>query len=196
MRRFSLLLPCVVATMLCLSPAWGAGDPAARCAAAKIKAAGKRLAAAAKCHSRAAERGVAVDLSCLGRAEQMFEAAFAKAEARAGCVTTGDAGAVGSLVDTCIQSVVEALPATTSTTSSSTTSTTLFLPACSTQFGPCGSCGNGICGFHVDPNPPALICLDLDSPGGSPSCDEDADCPFGQICGSLSVGGGCGFACF
>src|SRR5207249_9626062 len=65
-----------------------------RCAAAKIKAAGKKAHAKAICYAAAVAAGEPVNQSCLDKAEAQFAAAYAKAEEKAsksgGCVTTGD----------------------------------------------------------------------------------------------------------
>src|SRR5881398_823813 len=67
---------------------------AQRCAAAKIKAAGKKAHAKALCYAKAAAAGIPVSQACLDKAEAQFSAAFANAEEKAsnsgGCVTTSD----------------------------------------------------------------------------------------------------------
>jgi hypothetical protein len=77
-----------------------------RCAAAKLKATGKKAKTKLSCHAKATGRGLAVEPACLARAETRFEAAFAKAEARPPCLTTGDAAAVESLVDDLVADAV------------------------------------------------------------------------------------------
>src|SRR5262245_6716982 len=71
-----------------------AGAAAVKCAAAKIKAAGKKSEAKLKCHSSAFGRGVAVDARCLAKAGNKLLQAFQLADARGGCVATGDAAAI------------------------------------------------------------------------------------------------------
>src|SRR5262245_37097362 len=79
-----LLLVC--GTLLGFSPAYGAG-PAATCAAAKLRAAGKKAAAKLKCVAKAAGKSVPVAGLCLSRAETKFAAVFAKVDAKGGCLT-------------------------------------------------------------------------------------------------------------
>ncbi len=89
-----------------------AADPAAqRCTSAKLKAAGKNAAAKLGCHARAASKGVPVDGECVARADEALVKAFGKAEAKGGCLTAGDAGAVEGTVDGFVQPVAGALPA-------------------------------------------------------------------------------------
>ena len=67
-----------------------------RCAAAKIKAAGRKAHARALCYATAVAAGEPVNQSCLDKAEAQFAAAYAKAEEKAsksgGCITHGDGG--------------------------------------------------------------------------------------------------------
>ena len=93
-----------------------AGDPAAACASAKQKAAGKRADGKLKCHAKATKANAVVDQECLDKVEEKFSNAIAKAEAKGGCATTNDAGSLGAIVDGCVDSVVTATPATTTTT--------------------------------------------------------------------------------
>jgi hypothetical protein len=77
-------------------------DPAAaqnKCAAAKVKAAGKKASNKAKCHSSAVKKGDPVDAACLTKAETKFNASFAKAEAKPPCLTTGDGAAIEAKID-------------------------------------------------------------------------------------------------
>jgi hypothetical protein len=92
-----------------VSVAFAGPTPAQRCASAKLKAASKKAAAKLKCNDKAIVTGAPVDPPCLGKAEDKFEAAFAKAELRGGCATTGDAGAVEAIVDAFVDDVVAAL---------------------------------------------------------------------------------------
>jgi hypothetical protein len=83
--------------------------PAQKCSASKIKATSKKAAAKLKCHEKAITKGVAVDPACLTKAEDKFTDAFAKAEAKSGCATTGDTNAIEALVDTFVDAAVVAL---------------------------------------------------------------------------------------
>jgi hypothetical protein len=82
---------------------------AVRCAAAKIKAAGKEARDAIKCESAAFGRGEPVDARCLAKASNKLLQSFQKAEARGGCSTTGDAQAIEAIVDQLVDGVVDRL---------------------------------------------------------------------------------------
>jgi len=96
------------------------------CVVAKLRAVGKVLKAEIKCHVRQSGNGGAADQACLDRAERSLSSAFAKAELRGDCATTGDMNAVGSTVDGCLTDILDDLPspATTTTPVTTTTSTT------------------------------------------------------------------------
>lgn len=96
--------------MLMTGSAGAASDPAAKCAATKVQAAGKKAAAKLKCHANAVKKSLAVDGLCLGKAEQKFSDSYAKIEAKGGCTTTGDAASIEAQVDTLVGDVVTALP--------------------------------------------------------------------------------------
>jgi cysteine-rich repeat protein len=80
-------------------------SPAQKCAAAKMKAAGKKYAARANCYAKALSKSVPVDTGCLQNAEDKFGDAFAKAEAKGGCTTPGDAAAIEVKVDVCVADI-------------------------------------------------------------------------------------------
>src|SRR5262245_22759004 len=101
-----------------------------RCAAAKLKAAGKKAKTKLGCHAKAAKQGGLVDPGCLAKAEERFTAAFGKAEGKPPCLTSGDAAAVEDSVDGLVDDAVSALPPATTTTTTTTT-----LPT---------ACGNGV----------------------------------------------------
>jgi hypothetical protein len=84
--------------------------PAQKCTSAKGKAAAKAVAATLVCHARAAGKGTPVDAACVAKAEGTFVSAFGAAEARGGCPTAGDAGAVQAHVDQLVQQAVGTLP--------------------------------------------------------------------------------------
>lgn len=90
-------------------PARPAPSPAQRCASAKLKAAAKYAASRLRCHERAVLRGVGTEPLCLQKAEDKFAAAFAKADLKGGCFTTGDAAAVRALADSFVEAAVGAL---------------------------------------------------------------------------------------
>ncbi len=82
---------------------------AVKCAAAKLKAARTKAGAKIGCWAKAFRKGEAVDPACLGKADDKFLAAFAKAEAKGGCATSDDAAAVEAIVDGLVGGVVDLL---------------------------------------------------------------------------------------
>ena len=112
MHRTLLLALTAVAFQLVAPLGFGhaGGTPGQVCAGAKLKATGKAAAASAGCHARAAKRGVGADAACLAKADAKLAAAFAKAEARGGCVTTGDAEEIGVLLDSSVAAFVGCAP--------------------------------------------------------------------------------------
>lgn len=116
-----------------------------KCASGKRKAAGKKAMAELLCYAKSAIKNVPVDTECLGKAAGNLGKAFAKAEKKAGCTTTGDAATVESAVDAIVAQVVAELSAppttitntTTTATSTSATSSTGTAPSTtSTTMGP------------------------------------------------------------
>jgi hypothetical protein len=84
-------------------------DPLLKCEALKLQATGKKGGAALKCHSKAAKKGVAVDASCLTKAETKFQSSFTKAESKAVCTEPGDAATIGPQVDVYVSAAAAAL---------------------------------------------------------------------------------------
>jgi hypothetical protein len=85
---------------------YASSTPNAVCATAKLKAAAQKMAAKLKCQTSAIKGARAVDVACLLKAEQKFAAAFVKAEAKGGCVMSGDADVVESHVDGGVSTLV------------------------------------------------------------------------------------------
>ena len=86
-----------------------AASPATTCAATKYKAAGRKLYGKAKCNQKALlEPSFATD-DCLGKVEQKFVAAFARAHAKGGCDTQNNATGVEAVVDDCLASFTAAI---------------------------------------------------------------------------------------
>ncbi len=100
----------VLGALLIGQPAAAKSDPAAKCSATKVQAAGKKAGAKLKCWAKAVKKAIAVDPLCLGTAEEKFDAAYAKIEAKGGCLTNGDAPAIEALVDSFVAGAVGALP--------------------------------------------------------------------------------------
>jgi hypothetical protein len=87
-----------------------------RCAAATLEAIGKDALGELGCHAAAAKRGGAVAAACLANADARLASAFAKAEGKPPCPTSGDAAAIATSVNELVDDVVAALPTTTTTT--------------------------------------------------------------------------------
>lgn len=164
-HRSSIAAAAMVAVLAAL-PA-SADLAAQRCAAAKLKAASRKASGKLACYRRAAARGVPVDPACLARAEQKFAAAFAAAERRPGCLTTGDAAMIEATVDAFVTTLASDLPGTTTTTvTTTTTSTNSTAGTCSFDNGCTGSCPGGFCTVFVPCSgfctattvPPSCVC--------------------------------------
>lgn len=100
------------ALLCCLAlvaPAVAAGTPEQKCAASKLKAAGKKFAAEAKCHTKALGAGVDVDAECLSKAAGKFDDAFAKAELAGGCLHTADGPTIEAKLELTVDDVVSDL---------------------------------------------------------------------------------------
>jgi hypothetical protein len=92
------------------------GTPGQKCAAAKRKAAGKKLAAKLGCYAKAKSKApFSVDPACLTKAEGKFSAAFAKA----GAACPGTTAAIEALVDNCVNTLAGDVPGNTKCTSAS-----------------------------------------------------------------------------
>lgn len=171
---------CVLLSSSLAVTAAGAGPtPAQKCTAAKFKAVGKKYLGKFKCAAKAELRGTPIDPLCLAKVEEKFLAAFAKAEARPGCLTIGDAAAIEADVDACVADAVAALGPTTTTTSSTTTTTT---PVCTVEGAPCALCTGGVCRTWLDGG--TLVCVrgpacTTPFPFG---CMDDGGCPASDIC--------------
>ena len=100
----------VVMTAALLVVAVRAGtDPAARCTAAKLKAAAKRSGGEMRCRAAAAALQADVDAGCLARAAQKFQVDWARAEAGGGCATNGDESAIAAKIEACAADVASSL---------------------------------------------------------------------------------------
>ena len=89
-----------------------AGTAAQECAARKIKAAGKKAACLLSLDAHVAKGGTADPAkvqACKDRLGDPTRGAFAHAEARGGCLTTGDASAIEDKVDAFVDDVYTAL---------------------------------------------------------------------------------------
>ena len=186
----SQALKATVIVILALTTAAGHGADklAVKCATAKQKAAVKKLAAKLKCYQKAAADDQTVDQACLTLAETKFGAAIMKADAKGGCVVTGDETAIEQAADACLTSIGSLTP--------------FSHPTCgNTSYPQCG----GTCPSGLSCQP--YIQLDTEcSPGsgGATTCTSSCKCvdpatacngqPCNQICSVTTTGGtgGCG----
>src|SRR4029450_14059294 len=74
-----------VLLILALAPQVTRGQVIDKCQAAKIKAAGKKTFDKAKCRAKALQKGIAIDLDCLTKAEEKFTKAIAKDDTLGTC---------------------------------------------------------------------------------------------------------------
>jgi hypothetical protein len=124
-----------------VSALWVDSPTADKCAGSKIGAASKKASGLLGCQAKAAAKSLPLDPACVSKVTGKFSAAFAKAESKPPCATTGDEGTIETDVDNYVASIVAALqpppPTTTTstthapTTTSTTTSTTTTTTACS-----------------------------------------------------------------
>jgi hypothetical protein len=89
--------------------------PVNGCQSAKLKAAGKTAAGLLNCHSKASKKGTAVDqVKCIDKTvaklNDPVKGAFAKAEAKGGCDTVGDAGAALTAINAFVEQAVVGTP--------------------------------------------------------------------------------------
>ena len=98
--RFALVLGVLSAAML-VSSANAKPAAAQKCAAAKRRLVGKKIAALTTCDAMAVAKGVAVDPTCAAKATTRFVTAWGKVEKAAGgaCITRDDATTIGAIVD-------------------------------------------------------------------------------------------------
>jgi len=82
-------------------PESGFGATAAqRCTGTKVKAFGVAVKRKAQCHAKARQKGVAVDVACIEKAEAKLQTQFAKAEAAGAC--PGDVAAALAVTGDCV----------------------------------------------------------------------------------------------
>jgi len=96
--------------VLAVSASTAMADLAAdRCGGSKEKAAGRYGSKVINCHASAALKGESVDPVCTTKAFTSLSKAFAAAQSKGGCETTGDAAAVGASVTADMEAVAAAL---------------------------------------------------------------------------------------
>jgi len=84
-----------------------AATRAEKCAAAELKAAGKKAAAKLRCYENAFTQGKPVASACLASANARFAVAFSHVEAR-GCATADDLAEIEDRVDGFIAGLLHA----------------------------------------------------------------------------------------
>jgi hypothetical protein len=92
-----------------------------RCAAAKLRSAGKTAARRLDCHAQALRAGVPVGAACLGETALRFTRAVQNAEDKGGCAATGDEPLLDTLIDAFTAAIVATLTAPGSVTTTTTT---------------------------------------------------------------------------
>lgn len=177
-----------------------AADPAANCAAAKQKAAAKKLNDKVKCHGKAIKKGLDVDPACLAKAESKFDVSFAKAEGKGGCVTEGDAASIELLIDDTLAQLLAALPPASPCGGGETfcSGNCVDLTSDANNCGGCGiactspsECVNGACedlGCFLRDEPGCSDCACASELDPSDSClttGWDCDCAY-----ACTIGGG------
>src|SRR5690242_1578747 len=168
-------LMAAIALMLLGGVAHAATTPGVKCAAAKQKAASKKIASKLKCYAKAAAKAVAVDPTCLGDADTKFGDAIAKADSKGGCVVTNDAPTIENAADACVTSILALTPTAPPT---------------------CGSTAYPTCGGTC---PAGQICQAFISQEIAGGCGTTTSCRTSCQCvDELTAcnGGPCGAICF
>jgi hypothetical protein len=111
--RFAVVSLGVVALVLVTTGP--AAAQAGKCTATKLRAACKKAACKAGLESKEAAKGTAIDPAKLAKCEAKFNKAFAKAESKPGCATTGDAAAIEAKVDAYVADLATELDVGTGT---------------------------------------------------------------------------------
>lgn len=104
MRSTGLSLGMLLVSVVVVVPA-----DANKCAAVKLKAAGKRASATLACHAKAVGKGATVDAECATKAADKLAAAFAKAETLDPPCTVADLAAIATRIDAFVTEVTGAL---------------------------------------------------------------------------------------
>jgi hypothetical protein len=104
------LLAAVAVLVVCAAlpgPARGATvPPAQRCLAVKFDAAARAVAAHVSCEARAVEKSTTPRAGCHAGADNRLDRAFERIEAKGGCATVGDEGAVDQGIDAFVDALL------------------------------------------------------------------------------------------
>jgi hypothetical protein len=185
----ALRLAVIIGLLGLLSPRLDAAmTPAERCAAAKMKAAGRKAFAKLKCQEKALAKHPVAD-RCLAKAELRFGAAFAKAELNGGCATTGDADKIEAMVDGFMNDLVGSLSPIQGATTTSTHVPTSATAGSSTSTTPTST------SITVSTSTGASTTVTTSStttsttavviPCGGISPDCSGSCPPGLVCAAM-----------
>jgi hypothetical protein len=175
MSRVALLMVGVMLALVGRSADAGSSLPET-CAAAKQRAAAKRVGSTMKCVAQATAHGTSIDPTCVNKADSKFSDSIAKIESNGGCVVTGDAAVIAGACDSFVNSIAALTPVkpTTSTTATTTSTTSTTIPACTPA-----TCGGATAPECDGTCPAGMACVlsgghclgDLGNP-----CVCDADC--------------------
>lgn len=102
------LLGTLVTLLALAAAAHARTDPGTKCRAAKLLASGNKTLAKVKCEQKALLKGIAVDATCIAKAEAKFSAAITKAESNGGCPGSGTD--LEERADACVANLVAGVP--------------------------------------------------------------------------------------
>ncbi len=200
MSRVSALMVSV-ALALTVGSTHAGSSLAEKCAAAKQKAAAKKIDGTLKCLAKATTNGTSVDPACVTKTETKFSDALLKVESKGGCVVTGDAAAIGGACDSVVNSIAALTPvvATTSTTITCPGATDCAGVCTNTNTDPrnCGGCGHKcVQGETCVPTSIGSLCncLPPNTFCGGARCDI-LPCSCSNLQTDLDNCGACGNAC-
>jgi len=123
----------------------GGAFVASKCNAKKIEAVATKVAAKAKCESKAARKGTAVAPRCLTNADGKFGHAIGTAEGKGDCAQKGQRATLEAKVDAFVDALMSQLQpmgtvTTTTTRTARTTTTTASTPRICCHFASGGTC--------------------------------------------------------
>ena len=176
---------CLVVLAVVAGMAAAAGavpTPAQKCAAAKIKATGKKIGAKAKCQEKGILTALPADSTCLAKAEVKFSSTIAKAELKGGCPLTGDTATLEAVADQAVNNAAAFTPAVVP----SCCSFAPGFPECVFLSNP-GDCSGGTVG------PAGSVCDGVTGACVSPPATPGNCCQGAPFIGGAVCGGGADF---